>query len=473
MRIVKKGDPDYPKARRIANARFHYDPAEIWYCENDGDVRQALDRTPFRVRVRSGGHHHEGMCSADGVRIVDLSAIDEISPLVGSDIVSIGPGAKLCRVYETMRATNRLFPGGGCGDVHVGGLVQGGGWGPYSRKLGLTCDSLVGVHMITADGTVVDATPDNDPHRLLWAMRGAGGGNFGIVTRFDFRLPHYSGDISQFSVGWQDPKFIEPVVEEWAAAFPNAKEAGLTSFCRVTTVGSDDLPVVVNGFFLGDPIALSWLVADLLKKTFPQHTGAAVFSPFNVVCAPPPSELPPSAEYQPGPPPAALRALPQFADAAPASLQNTCDGGFYAHKVSSTFPKRFGPDEVRKIAEYVRNSAALDGARRYLSLHSLGGAVGNRELRAGSCFPWGEKPLMLQCQAWWIDPKLEAPCLQWISGFRQAMTGWTEGAFINFPDSNVGLEEYYSTNYDTLKKIKKHYDPNDFFKFPMGIPPAT
>jgi FAD/FMN-containing dehydrogenase len=130
------------------------------------------------------------MCSADGVLIVDLSEIHKITFSTDLETVWIGAGAKLADVYEQMWAKNRILPGGGCGDVRVGGLVQAGGWGPYCRALGLTCDRLFGFRMVMASGEKIEVTDaKSDPHSdLFWAVRGGGGGNFGVITEFRFKL---------------------------------------------------------------------------------------------------------------------------------------------------------------------------------------------------------------------------------------------------------------------------------------------
>ncbi len=139
MEIVEKNGPGYQDARRIANARFDYLPQFVCYCEDRADVVEALrfaKRTKLPVRVRSGGHHHEGMCSGNGVVIIDLSRLSRIRFSGGGSSVWIGPGARLQDVYSRVQEKERLFPGGGCGDVRVGGLVQGGGWGTLLTAAG-------------------------------------------------------------------------------------------------------------------------------------------------------------------------------------------------------------------------------------------------------------------------------------------------------------------------------------------------
>ena len=483
MNCVQPGDPDYEADRRIANARFDYFPRLICYCSDAGDVAAALKRAAdqrLAVRVRSGGHQHEGMCSGDGVLVIDLSQINGIAVSPDRTSAWIGAGAKLGDVYPQLLAENCIVPGGGCDDVRVGGLVQGGGWGLYARALGLTCDHLLGVRMVLANGQAIEAgigTPEYGD--LLWAVRGAGGGNFGVVTQFHLSLAAVAVPIWQFTLTWTDPALRHPVMEEWRANFPNHPDRGLTSFCRVSAARGVDPPMIVAGNFLGDEAQLGALLRRLLPGTFAR----ALF--------PPPQKLhdAPGAgthrmshpDYQPGPPQSWLVAAGKAGQ--PPSA--TCNGGFYPHKVSSCFPTpSFSAEASRAITTFLDGQPEEPRARRYLSLHGLGGAVADPENRQGSCFPFREKPFMLQYQAWWGDPAdkaVQAGCLAWIRGFRLSMehSGFTEGSFINFPDKDLVppsegrrtlLGRYYAGNLEQLIRVKRKYDPSNVFDFDMGIP---
>src|SRR5829696_3789505 len=114
MDIVRPGDPGYPEARIISNARFDYQPAAIYYCDSIADVQTAVGVAPGKMRVRSGGHQHEGMCSGDNVIIVDITRFSSYVEFEG-EIVKIGAGTRLKDVYEAVGEAKRLFPGGGCG----------------------------------------------------------------------------------------------------------------------------------------------------------------------------------------------------------------------------------------------------------------------------------------------------------------------------------------------------------------------
>ncbi len=479
---IGPGDRGYDEGRIISNARFDYHPASICYCSSEIEVLRVLDTAaPGRLRIRSGGHQHEGMCSGNGVTILDVSRFDEIR--IDGDVLTVGPGARLHDVYAKMWSARRLLPGGGCGDVCVGGLVQGGGWSPYSRALGLTCDVLLGFRIILADGTIMDVERDEAgvDHSLFWAVAGGGGGNFGVVTQFRFKLATLTGPITSFTVSWNDPGFYIGVMEDWRSHFPDHADHRLTSFCRLTAaadVGSTDSPVIVAGFFVGEQGEIERMLPDLLPETWSGKSGTPSFS--RVDTAPEGQRVFQHPEYQPGPPADALHAMAGLAGAAPADLGSTCAGVPFPHKVSSCYPRaEFGSAEVRRLAQYLMNSGYEPTARRYLSLMSLGGAVANANDR--SCFAYREKPYLMQYQAWWADkdPNSEVSrrCMAWVAGFRDTMQPHTEGSFINFPDRDLPasdrkalLRYYYADRLERLIGIKGQYDPRNLFDFPMGIP---
>jgi len=479
MNCVKPGDRDYDASRRISNARFDLRPSSICYCQSDDDVRQALrDGRPGYVRVRSGGHQHEGMCSGEGVLIVDVSKLDTI--YINGDLLVVGPGARLGNVYKALWPKRRLLPGGGCGDVCVGGLVQGGGWGLYSRALGLTCDRLAGFRIVKADGQILDVTKDGPDSRLFWAVAGGGGGNFGVVTEFRFHLGRLDSAITSFTVSWADRTLTAAVINDWRKHFPGDADTRLTSFCRATTLAggaSLDQPVVIAGNFLGDQPELEDILPRLLPDTYSAKYDVS-FSRVDTVTDGRQAFQHP--EYQPGPPADALRELAEFADEARGDLGSTCDGIPFPHKISSCYPRdQFGDDAVQQIESFILGSRTERTARRYLSLHCFGGAIGNAN--DSSCFAFRQKPFLLQYQAWWANKEqtdVGERCINWVAAFREAMRPHTEFAFINFPDRDLPatsrktlLERYYGPSLAPLIAVKGQYDPGNLFDFEMGIPP--
>jgi hypothetical protein len=492
MKVVGPGDPGYDKDRQISNARFDYRPLAIYYCENAEEVatviRKAHD-SKKAVRIRSGGHQHEGMCTADGVLLIDLSSINSIDCRVGEGRVWIGAGASLTKVYVDLWNQGYLFSGGGCGDVHVGGLTQGGGWGPVARQFGLTCDSLVGVEMVTAKGAVVTISQDggDEESALLWALRGGGGGNFGVVTKFCFRLvPWVHAVYTDVIIKWGDEDLpnedsLDQLVLNWIQLFPRDVDTSLTTFMRVGVVESGGDRVVIGGRYLGAETQARETMARLLAGQPRPRSAEYPPSPTQhetMMATAEGSEprlrellgrrLATMPEYQPGP------ALLQRASAQgepPVDLSETCLGIPIRHKISSGFARQqFDLTAVRALTSVIRNSRAIPGSRQYLSLHCLGGMIAN--YGNDSAFAFRDRTVLLQYQAWWQpdSPQLDGPCIKWIESFRQNMAPYTDGAFINFVDRDIALSEYYKGSMAQLIKVKRHWDPDDWLRFEMSIP---
>jgi FAD/FMN-containing dehydrogenase len=192
--VVAPGDPGYDAARRCYNALVDRRPAVIARCAGPGDVAAAFDfaRTHgLEVAVRGGGHNPAGHCVLDGGLVIDLSQMRAVEVDGNARIARADGGATWLDFDSATQALGLVTPGGVVGSTGVGGLTLGGGIGHLTAQHGLTCDNLVGAEVVTPDGSVVHAAPDENAD-LLWALRGAGG-NFGVATRLEFRLHPLDG----------------------------------------------------------------------------------------------------------------------------------------------------------------------------------------------------------------------------------------------------------------------------------------
>ena len=434
------------------------------------------------------------MCSANGKLLIDVSRINKIE--YEGDRVWIGAGASLKAIYSDLWQNGCMFPGGGCLDVHVGGLAQGGGWGPVSRKFGLTCDSLVGVEMVTADGCCVTALQedgDEDHRTLLRALRGGGGGNFGVITKFCFHLHRWSEPYTDVTLIWSDRNLpgekLDQFVSHWLRSFPGDANHNLTTFLRLSAVddpGGDRL--VLGGRYLGTVNQADATINALLKgqppprvaryeSTFPWQRGisagaAALESQQRELLG---MRLGALAEYQPGP---ARTPKASAVGGATPDVTDTCGGIPLRHKLSSGFAvPRFDPAGIRAMTNYIRQGGPWPDSRLYVSLHCLGGAIAHDG--DGSAFAFRDRNVLLQYQAWWLPEAvaLDGHCIGWIGSFRRAMEGHTQGAFINFIDARVELrglllQQNHEERQDAaLVAAKRRWDPGNLFRFEMGIPP--
>ncbi|MHB8631054.1 MAG: FAD-binding oxidoreductase, partial [Candidatus Limnocylindria bacterium] len=185
--LVRTGDSAYDSARLLYNTRFDgLRPQAIARCASVADVQACIEfarRNGIAIAARSGGHSYGGWSGGPGL-VVDVAGLASID--VRGDTAAIGAGVRLADAYAAVGARGRGIAAGSCPTVGIAGLTLGGGLGVLSRAWGLTCDSVVSVDLVTADGTVRTADAQRDPE-LFWALRGGGGGNFGIVTSFTLR----------------------------------------------------------------------------------------------------------------------------------------------------------------------------------------------------------------------------------------------------------------------------------------------
>nr|WP_239062292.1 FAD-binding oxidoreductase [Streptomyces sp. SID13031] len=415
--------PGYEAIRRPVNLAYReVRPWLIVMCRSVSDVVGAVryaTATGDRIAPRGGGHCFAGRSSTDGI-VLDLSGLDGIS-MAADGIATIGAGARLERVYAALHAYGRTLPAG-CGPtVGIAGLTLGGGIGLLGRKYGLTCDRLVGAQVVLADGSVVDCDHDHEPD-LYWGLRGAGGGQFGVVTslRFD-TVPeplttrieaHWTMGLKELVSAWQ----------AWASAAP------------------DELTVNLS-LASGVPVEATLFGASTLEEE-------------------PTREL--------------LQELIDRAGVAPA-IELRADLPY--HQLKSTFADRRDLPEraVRLRSEFFAHSMA-DGtlaslltqlgdprARGQLNFTAMGGAY-NRVAEDATAFAHRAERFLLEHVAEDGDPWVDA---SWAT----AHADGSGRVYPNFPDPALDdwAAAYHAGNHPRLAAVKKAYDPGRFFDFPQAI----
>src|SRR5262249_29112099 len=174
--VILPESRDYDSARKPAIGRFdHVHPAAIVRCRTPGDVAETISfgqTTALPTAIRSGGHCFAGRSSTEGI-VIDVTPMNAVS--VSGGIATVGAGARLGDVYDSLNGHDRTLPAGSCPSVGIAGLTLGGGLGILGRKYGLTSDQLLAAQVVLADGRVVECDDDREPE-LFWALRGAGSG---------------------------------------------------------------------------------------------------------------------------------------------------------------------------------------------------------------------------------------------------------------------------------------------------------
>lgn len=453
-RVVWPDSPDYPQARAEYNARFSRFPRVIVFACETRDVANAVrwaqaQTPPVPIRMRCGRHSYEGFSVADGAIVIDVSEMTRVKVDTQARTATVQAGIQLYPLYEELWKHRMTIPGGSCPTVGVSGLTLGGGFGLVSRLFGLTCDALLGVEMVTADGSVVRADERTNTD-LLWACRGGGGGNFGIATELTFRL-FPVGDVSIYKVMWPW-NAIRPVTERWQHWAPGVDER-LVSILKLTAKSLGTVSSI--GEFVGSSRELRMLLEPLLAAAEPQTVSVRTMPYIDAVrfFA---GKIPQQKEWA-----AHHHALATEDGQPPQAFKNT---SAYAYQ-------RFGPQALDVIE---RSLAAAPSNTGLVQLDNYGGAVDRVPSHATAFYHRKGVLWNMQYQAYWTDPAEQERQIAWVEGFRRAMLPYTRGAYANYCD--IDIEDwpvaYYGENFPRLVRVKRKYDPRNVFHFAQSIPPA-
>jgi FAD/FMN-containing dehydrogenase len=431
--VIWPPDPTYEKARQSFNARFSRFPAVIVVCDNTNDVGNAVRwarQEGMPLRARSGGHSYEAFSVVDAGLVIDVGGLADVDVDVSRGEAVIGAGARMLDCYRRLWDHGVTIPGGTCPGIGVAGLALGGGIGFLSRQYGLTCDNLVAVELIDADGRTLRASEEKHPD-LFWAMRGGGGGNFGIATAFTFRV-HPIGDVVTCTVTWPWDDVAE-VFDAWQHWAPFTDER----LCVALAVAHPSAGTIsATGLFTGAETELPLLLEPLLQAGTP---GAPVIQTLPYVMA---------VEQFAGPPIA---------------------NGSLRFKNSSAIA--YEPLSAAAVATLVDHLRAAPFASDLVGFFPLGGAIAAID-PAATAFPHRNAHFDLQYQAYWWDDTAAEASLAWVRDLRAAMVPYTTGAYVNYIDADLPNWEtaYYGTNLARLERVKMDYDPDDLFNGPQSIP---
>jgi FAD/FMN-containing dehydrogenase len=453
--VVLPGSPGYESARKPAIARFHdVLPQAVVRCASPADVSETITfarRAGLRTAARSGGHCFAGRSSTEGI-VVDVSPMRSVS--VSDGVATVGAGCRLDEVYDALDGHGLTIPAG-CGpSVGIAGLTLGGGLGVLGRKHGLTSDQLLAAQVVLADGRVVECDEHHDED-LFWALRGAGGGNFGVVTSLTFRtIP--APDATAFHLIWPHTR-VAALVGAWQTWAPAASDE-LAASLLLTASGDIDRPPVVNvfGAMLGTKADTAELLDELVARAGADPT--SVFSRH--------------ASYR--------ETKRHLAEHGPGDdrLEQASQGlaPRQGHDLSkSEFFGRPLPAEATATLVECLLEGRVAGQSRELDFTPWGGAY-NRVPAAATAFAHRDEFFLLK-HAVVVDPDAPAAERQaarrWLARSWALVHPWGSGrVYQNFPDPDLEDWEhaYYGANYDRLVRIKARYDPGDFFRFRQSLP---
>ena len=432
--LILPGDAPYDDARRLWNGSFDRHPALIARCAGAADVIEAVNfaRTAgVLTAVRGGGHSISGQSVCDGGLVIDLSPMKGIRVDPARQRAQAQAGVRLGELDRECQAFRLATPLGTASDTGIAGLTLGGGMGRLARKFGYTCDNLLSVDIVTADGKLRHADASENPD-LYWAVRG-GGGNFGVVTQFEYQLHPFGPEVMAgtilfpfadarrvvkaamaFNENAPDDMYLNPIFSR----FPDGRYVGL-EVC-----------------YYGAPAEGQRLLAPLKKA------GKVVEDDVDIR-----TYLEIQSSYDPG--------LPSRV----------------AYYFKSGFLRKVTPAMVDEIvAAYEHAPSSLLG----VPLIHLGGAAGRVKPDA-TAFWSRDADHDLSVWASWEDPSQNEKIIGEVRAFWAKLEHLTKGYYINTdtPDDERRLRDTYGGNYERLVQLKTKYDPTNLFRLNANIKPRV
>jgi FAD/FMN-containing dehydrogenase len=483
--------------------------SRVELCDNANDVAEALQRTVsagLRPTVRSGGHCYEDFVANNpNGAILDLSLLSEAIALPGRTGYRIGTGTQLGTAYADLyKRYNVTIPGGTCGSVGAGGHISGGGYGLLSRLQGLTVDWLSAVDILTVDakGKVVPRRVDrNHDADLFRACRGAGGGNFGVITNYYFdKLPPAPQEVmtAYISFGWAGmtqerfATILNVYGNYWETRGKDPDTWGLFTLLGLTHQSAGRLGISVQ-FCNPDGTCKDLRVLNEFLELF-SSCNPAMSSPAGPVTG---TDERMGQRLRNAPP---ANANPQACEAPPSTrhlwMEATARGmgGPMRAKYKSSYMKRnFTTAEIACYYKHLTRAVpGTDLSRTTVSVDSYGGLVNRKEMIEETAVPQRASIMKLQFQTYWTRPEEDAGHVQWLSDFykdlysgpdadpRHKETPYPndryEGCYINYPDKDMldysfWPQLYYGDQglYPFLQEVKRRYDPNNIFHHAMSV----
>ncbi|MFF8865366.1 FAD-binding oxidoreductase [Streptomyces sp. NPDC015139] len=444
-RIVRPEDSGYTDARLGWDQLFSHYPLVIVFAQNTQDVVNALTwarQHDVALRIRSGRHNLEGWSNVDNGLVIDISELKSVHIDARSRIATVGAGLNQEEAVTTLAKQNFAVTTGTEGSVGLSGATLGGGFGFLTRWLGMACDSLVGAEIVVPSGEKCAKAikVDLDHHSdLLWALRGAGNGNYGIVTSLTYRVAPLRS-VTYLQATWQGIDNLRAIFEAYQRTAP-------TTDARLGT----QLEIHRNQIFLfgvlpeGTPDETKRLLAPILSIDSPDITTQVgnwgdVYAGFQIPIEQEPANW----------------------------------------KFHSQFSRKPFPGDAIDIVDSFIRSAPTDDSNFFVQ--AFGGNV-RKSPRGGTAFPHRDALFYAEPGVGWgkrsdqpgvCDP-LTPRCQAWIAEFSQALRTYVDGAYVNVP--NIAQQDwptaYWRNNFDRLRRIKAKYDPENVFQYEQSVPPAV
>ena len=437
--VIAPGDADYDAARTVFLGGVDAHPAVIVRVADAADVAHVVIYARERgveLAVRSGGHSGAGDSTTEGGIVLDLRAMKAIDIDVAGRTAWAEAGLTASELSEALSVHGLAVGFGDTGSVGIGGITLGGGIGYLVRKYGLTIDNLLAADLVTADGHLlrVDATSHPD---LFWAIRG-GGGNFGVATRFQYRLK----DVPTFVGGM----LMLPATAEVVAGFIAAAEAAPDELSTIANVmPAPPMP------FVPEEQHGQLIIMALMAYAGDVEAGQEALAPFRALATPIADMLKPMPYPEIYP--------PEEGEYRPLAIARTM------------FLDTIDHDVARTIVDYLGTS---DAAMRVAQLRVLGGAAARVPADA-TAYAFRASRIMVNLAVFYEGPE-DMPVRQaWVEGFVETLRQGDTGAYVNFlaDEGEARVHDAYpGPTWDRLVEVKRRYDPTNLFHHNQNIPPT-
>jgi FAD/FMN-containing dehydrogenase len=436
-KLISPRDGDYDEARKVWNGMIDKRPALIAQCASTSDVAKAVRLAHGKglpLAVRGGAHNVAGNAVCDDGVVVDLRMMKRCEVDVEARIARAQGGLTWGEYDRATQEHGLASPGGAISTTGIAGLTLGGGFGWLSRSYGLACDSVVSAEVVTSGGEVLTASAEENPD-LFWAIRG-GGGNFGVVTRFDFAL--------------------QAVGELYAGLILYPRDQArefLRMYAKLTASAPDELSTMAAMLCAPDG---SPVVGQFSVYRGSAEQGEQVLAPVRALGTPLVDDV----------------AMKPYT-----VVQQAFDEGFPSGNRNywkANYLARLDDESVDVLVEHA------SGAPSPISVvgleHMMGGAVA-RIPADDTAFGHRDAIYNLLILGMYEDPAQDDAMKKWVRGFSAAVQPWaTGGVYVNYmsddEEDRIGAA-YGSRHYERLAAIKKKYDPDNLFRMNQNIAPAV
>lgn len=428
--VLLSGHPDYDGARTIWNGMHDKRPALIARCLNSEDVSQAVTFARERnllVAVRGGGHSWPGKSICDDGLMIDLSQMNTVTADPETQRAHAQGGALLNALDTAALEHGLVTTAGVVSHTGVGGFTLGGGFGRLNRKYGLAVDNVRSAKIVTADGQVRHISDEQDAD-LFWAIRG-GGGNFGVVTEFEFQLYPFERNIFSGDIVWpiEQARDVLEFYAEHAASLSDEMYIGPTMMTTPDGTGVIAMSVVYNG----DPAAGEKELEPLRKIGTPVQDGVML------------------QDYM--------------------VMQTNSDAAF-GHGVRSYAKNGMVKAWSQELVDAMLD--AYNGDPRVFITNHVAGAAVKRIGELDTAFPHRNAEIMLVIVSGWMDPAQDDEAIAVTREVYGKLDPFTGGYYDNIDTDGAEAAGNYGPAYERLHAAKVQYDPGNLFRLNSNIDPA-